>query len=139
MLTIEEVNALLEEAFYTEMRILEDTIGGPYKNTASRSVKSYRRCKTTQEQGVFPCDGNLYRDGWETMRTKNLVCVCILDEPDHMILVVASGIGRMNPAVVELFFSEHRTEIAAWAKEGLIKQHAARKAIAALCSALELT
>ena len=139
MLSIEEVNALLEEAFYTEMRILEDAVGGPYKNSASWSVKSYRRCKTTQEHGVFPCGGNLYQDGWETMRTKDLICMCILDEPDHMILVMASGVMRMNPAVVELFFSEHQTEITAWAKEGLIKQHAARKAVAALCSALGFT
>lgn len=137
MLTIEEVNALLEEAFYTEMVILEETIGGPYRNTMSRSVKVYQKHKTMQEYGAFACGSNRYRDGWETIRKKNLGCVCILDEPNHMILIVASGIMRSNPAVVEVVFSEHQTEITAWAKEGLIKQHTARKAIQAVCSALE--
>ena len=138
MLTIEAVNTILEEAFYAEMSYLENSVGGPYRNTMNRSMKTYRKCKTTQEHGVFTCDSNRYQDGWETVRTKNLVCACVLDEPNHMILIVGSGMMSTNPAVVELVFSEHQIEVTAWAKEGLIKQHTARKAVSAVCSTLEL-
>lgn len=131
-----DVIELLDEAFYTEMRILEDTIGGPYRNTARASLKVYQRSKLTEKCTSIICDDpDLIR--WDHLQTKNLSLACVLDEPGHEILLVGSGIARTNPAVVELTAQNGQVEIRAWAKEGLIKQRTAEKAVNAVRSVLE--
>ena len=131
-----DVIELLDEAFYTEMRILEDTIGGPYRNTAKGSLKVYQRSKLTEKCTSINCDNpDLIR--WDHLQTKNLSMACVLDEPGHAILIIGSGIARTNPAVVELTAQNGQIEILAWAKEGLIKQRTAEKAVNAVRSVLE--
>ena len=136
MLSREEAKQLLEMAFDAQMRILEETVGGPYRHTRKSSVKSYQRNKLTEKFVRVQTGEDLYPTAWERMQS--LRAACILDENDHLILAVGSGIGGMNPAVVELCFHNDRLEIGAWAKEGFIKQHTAEKAIDACLSALKL-
>lgn len=130
-----DVIELLDEAFYTEIKILEDAVGGPYRNTAKASLKVYQRSKLTEKCTSITCDDpDLIR--WDHLQTKNLGLACVLDEPGHVILIIGSGTARMNPAVVELTARSGQIEVRAWAKEGLIKQRTAEKAINAVRSAL---
>lgn len=136
MLSQEEAKQLLEMAFDAQMRILEETVGGPYRNTRKGAVKSYQRSKLTEKFVRVQTEENLYPTAWEHMQSVR--AACILDEKDHLILAVGSGIGGTNPAVVELCFHNDGLEVGAWAKESFIKLHAAEKAIDACLSALKL-
>ena len=78
----------------------------------------------------------LCETAWEKLR--GLCTECVLKERDHMVLLVGSGFQNRNPAAVELCFREDALEISAWAKEGLINQRTAEKAVKACLSALEL-
>ena len=64
-------------------------------------------------------------------------CGTILEESDNTIAgVVLSGAANMNPAFVLLRIDRNNIYIKATAKEGLIKQHTAEKAIEILKLAL---
>jgi len=135
MLDFNDVTELLNEAFYTEMRILEETVGGPYRNSAKISLWSYKKYKVTEQHTSIACnDLGLIR--WDHLQTKSLAAACVLDEPGHTVLVMGSGIAKTNPAVVELTAQNGEIEIRAWAREGLIKQRAAEKAVNAIRSVL---
>lgn len=136
MLSREEAKQLLEMAFDAQMRILKEKVGGPYRNSRKGAVKSFQRSKLTEKFTCVQTEENLYPTAWERMQL--LRAACILDEEDHLVLAVGSGIAGMNPAVVELCFHTDRLEIGAWAKEGLIKLHTVEKAINACLSALNL-
>ena len=53
-------------------------------------------------------------------------------------LLTLSGFGRRNPAVVELVFTDADVTVTAWAKEGLIRQKSAQKAVDAALQELGL-
>ena len=61
------------------------------------------------------------------------------EEPDsHLLLSTGSGLGRQNPAVVELEFDADSVTLTAWAKEGLIPQRTAQGAIKGMLELLGL-
>ena len=128
MLEQMEVEQLLAEAFSAEMLILGD-MSSLYRGkfTYKMSVRSYVRSKTTSLCTKVETSENIYPTAVEKMA--HISGVCVQDEKDHLILLVGSGVWKMNPAVVELYFYDTHFEITAWAKERLINQHTAEKAI----------
>ena len=64
---------------------------------------------------------------------------CILDKDDEKqecVAVVNSGILNMNIAFVVLKSEYDKTYVAAFAKEGIINQHTAQKAVDSIFSAI---
>ena len=60
-------------------------------------------------------------------------------KPEQYLLVMTgSGIKNQNPTVVELVFQGETLQLTAWAKEGLIPQKSASKAIQDCLDALKL-
>ena len=55
---------------------------------------------------------------------------------DAWVLLVDAGVGGMNKAVLAASLEGDMIHVQAWAKEGLIKQHTAEKAIDRLKAAL---
>lgn len=52
------------------------------------------------------------------------------DETDGKIIaIVRAGVANMNPAIVVIMADGEAVHLAAYAKEGLIKQHTAEKAV----------
>ncbi|MBR2934969.1 MAG: hypothetical protein IKB79_05265 [Oscillospiraceae bacterium] len=137
MLQKEEVEQLLIEAFSAEMLILGD-ISSLYRGklTHKLSVRSYAKSKTENAYVSIETDENIYPAAIEKMA--HISGVCVQDEKDHLILLVGSGVWKMNPAVVEMCFYDTHLEVAAWAKEKLINQHTAEKAIQICLTALGL-
>ena len=132
-----EVRQLLEEAFSAEIGILGDTFS-THRNSRKGALRSYGKTKVTSERSYGKTYKNLYPTAWGLL-TRQIRCASVLEEENHLIIVAGSGAMQMNPAVVELRFSGTGVEMTAWAKEGLIKQHTAQKAIQACAKALGLT
>ena len=75
---------------------------------------------------------NITGSTYELAKTTLSECGMILEESvaDHAIAgVILSGIANMNPAFVLLRTEGNRVHIKACAKEGIIKQHTAERAI----------
>jgi len=54
----------------------------------------------------------------------------LLEETEQRLLVMTgSGMKHMNPTVVELMLTDGTLQITAWAKEGMIPQRSAEKAV----------
>ena len=137
MLTKEEVEQLLIEAYSAEMLILGD-MSYLYRGklTHKLAVRSYAKSKTENVCVSIETTENIYPTAIEKMA--HISGVCVQEEKDHLILLVGSGVWKMNPAVVEMCFYDTYLEVAAWAKEGFIKQHTAEKAIRICLTALGL-
>ena len=137
MLKQDEAEQLLTEAFSAEMLILGD-MSYLYRGklTHKLSVRSYARSKTENVCASIETNKNIYPIALEKLT--HVSGVCVQDEKDHLTLLVGSGVWKMNPAVVELQFHDTHVEIAAWAKEGIIKQRTAEKAIQICLTALGL-
>ena len=137
MLQKEEAEQLLVEAYGAEMLILGD-MSYLYRGklTHKLAVRSYAKSKTESACARIETNGNIYPTAIDKMA--HISGVCVQNEKDHLILLVGSGVWKMNPAVVELYFHDTHTEITAWAKEGIIKQHTAEKAIQICLTALDL-
>lgn len=135
MLQEAEAKQLLEEAFEAEMLLLEENFA-VYRGSVGRSLKSYSKSKLTSLSRSVKTDGNLYSAAWEKMQS--VVGICVLNEENSMVWVFGSGWMKMNPAIVELHFRDTQMEITAWAKEGILKQRTAEKAIQMCLTALKL-
>ena len=138
MLQNEDVERLLAEAYGAQMLILGE-MSPLYRGKLMYkvAVRSYTRCKTMCAHKNVKTNENVYPVAIEKMA--HISGVCVQDEADHLILLVGSGIWKMNPAVVEVHFYDTYLEIAAWAKENtIVKQHTAEKAIQICLTALEL-
>lgn len=73
---------------------------------------------------------NIIGNGYTLAKTALSECGTVLEESDHTIAgVILSGAANMNPAFVLLRVEDNNIYIRATAKEGLIKQHTAEKAI----------
>lgn len=78
-------------------------------------------------------------DTYALAKTAFSECGAILEEnpEDHIIAgVILSGVANMNPAFLLLRIEGDTIHLAASAKEGLIKQHTAERAVEAFKSAL---
>ena len=131
-----EAKRILEEAFETQLRTAGETDVDPQWAQNNPAIKSYCKCRMSGKSVSVKAKKTLCETAWETLR--GLCTECVLKERDHMVLLVGSGFQNRNPAAVELCVREDALEISAWAKEGLINQRTAEKAVKACLSALEL-
>lgn len=131
-----EAKRILEEAFETQLRTAGETDVDPQWAQNNPAIKSYCKCRMSGKSVSVKAKKTLCETAWEKLR--GLCTECVLKERDHMVLLVGSGFQNRNPAAVELCFREDALEISAWAKEGLINQRTAEKAVKACLSALEL-
>lgn len=137
MLQEAEAKQLLEEAFNLEFEIVGDMMGGVHRGMNKPAMRTYKRLKIWKQSVCLETKENLYAFAWEKLQ--ELVAVEVQNEENYIICIVGSGGWNMNPAVVELCFCDTHVEITAWAKEGIIKQRTAEKAIQMCLSALELS
>ena len=137
MLQKEEVEKLLAEAYSAEMFLLgEMSYLYRGKLTHKLVMRSYMKNKTEKLCVNVEAQENLYPSAWEKMQ--EVAAAQVYNEENYMICIVGSGVWNMNPALVELHFHDTHMEITAWAKEGIIKQHTAEKAIQICLTALGL-
>ena len=75
---------------------------------------------------------------FETVRDALAKCGNVLGSGGESMVcgVILSGAASMNPCYIIVRLNGNRAEIKAYAKEGLIKQHTAEKAVKALKEAL---
>ena len=69
MLSREEAKQLLEMAFDAQMRVLAETVGGPYRNSRKGAGKSYQRGKLTEKFVRVQTEEDLYPTAWEHMQS----------------------------------------------------------------------
>ena len=142
MMLDKEIEELLEEAFCAEYEILQENFP-IYRGGLKTSVWGYRRAKMTTERICAETGYNLYPTAWEHIAyyegKDGFPCALVIDEENRMVLVGGSGMAKLNPAVVEILFKDDCVEMTAWAKEGLIKQKTAQKALSACVRVLGLT
>ena len=122
-MTKEQMNELLSDivAMYAE----------PYGILAARASKkvTLRLMESSVEETITNCPYCNYA----LARRILIECGTILEEnKDEGTLcgIIMSGSLNMNPAIVAIAISDDGIHIKAVAKEGLIKQHTAQKAIA---------
>lgn len=137
MLQEAEAKQWLEEAYDLEFKIVGDMMSGVHRGMNKPAMLTYKRLKVFKSSACVETQENLYTFALE--KTKEVVGAQVHTEENYILLVVGSGVWSMNPAVVELLFCDTQVEIIAWAKEGLIKQHTAEKAIQTCLTALELS
>ena len=99
------------------------------------SARRYEKLKLDSQRQTVPAGENLYQKARDGANPGNI----ITDEPGgRLVLLTLSGFGRRNPAVVELVFTDADVTVTAWAKEGLIRQKSAQKAVEAALQELGL-
>ncbi len=78
-------------------------------------------------------------NAFEAVREALSRCGTVLGSSDDKIIsgVILSGAAGMNPCYIIAVTDGDRAEIKAYAKEGLIKQHTAEKAVKALKEAID--
>ena len=98
--------------------------------------KKYAELRVRRAERRVSCTGNLYQKAREALTEQETV---LEEEPDsRLLLSTGSGLGRQNPAVVELEFDADSVTLTAWAKEGLIPQRTAQGAIKGMLELLGL-
>ena len=98
--------------------------------------KKYAQLRLQREEQEVACGENLYGRARSALQEKASL---LEEEPEtRLLLLTGSGFRGNNPTVVELQFTAERMVLTAWAKEGLIPQRSARRAIQAIRAALEV-
>lgn len=116
MMTGPEVNALLEQAF--------EAMFPGFLMASAR--KQYARLRTEREQ-CTACDTR----GYDMVLSALEGCGSVITKVPNqrIVLLITSGAAKKNPSVAELEFLEHTMIITTWAKEGMISQKTAQKAL----------
>jgi len=118
-------------------RLLLDAVvdyGGRIGEGATVSSKEKLK-KQTVYQSISLAD----EDGFTRVRDAAIECGNVLREDKKSGVIeaeIGAGAANMNPAIVVAQVSGNEIDIAAYAREGLIKQHAAKKAVEKLTQAL---
>ena len=122
----QEAQKILEDAYF-KVAVQVGTPG---------SARGYGKRKLSSAQRTAATEGNYYQKARELLaRAGNIVA----DEPEYQLALYAvKGLGLRNPAVVELMFTDTDVTVTAWAKEGLIPQKSAPKAVDAALAGLGL-
>ena len=127
-MTHEEANQMLEQAF--EAAFAEDP------KTAERVVNKYKRLKLSSYHMEGKTTGNLRAVAMERLHA--LPVMSAEQKGEVITMMVGSGFGGRNPAVLEVVIQGANVTLNAWAKEGLIHQNSAKKAVTAAAEALKL-
>lgn len=122
-------------------QLLDETFENFFKSVAPEEAievgkKKYAQLRIHRVEKTVRCGKNLYDQARESLTEQETV---LEEEPDsHLLLSTGSGLGRQNPAVVELEFDADSVTLTAWAKEGLIPQRTAQGAIKGMLELLGL-
>ena len=127
-MTHEEANLMLEQAF--EAAFAEDP------KTAAKVVSKYKRLKISAYHMEGKTSGNLRAVAME--RLHELPVMQAEQNGEVITMMVGSGFGDRNPTVLEVVIRGADVTLSAWAKEGLIHQSSAKKAVMAAAQALKL-
>ena len=125
-MTKQEANQMLEEAF---AKAFEEN-----PEAAAKVIANYNKLKITEYQECGKTTGNLRAVAMERLHA---LPVMMAEQKGEVItMMVGSGFGDRNPTVLEVVISGGDVSVSAWAKEGLIPQKSARKAVNAALKAL---
>ena len=121
-----EAKKLLEQAF-------EEAVKDPRMESVRQK---YARLKVHHASRRVDTAGNQYYAARQKLEDR---CVMLTEEQERrLVIMTASGFGQRNLTVVELEFAQNAVTVSAWAKEGLISQRSAPKAISATLKLLGL-
>ncbi|MDD3347464.1 hypothetical protein [Oscillibacter sp.] len=101
-------------------------------STYALARRGYRRMKAQVVSRSFPVkDGSPEKFLAAALEALNHLPVLLLEEPAPACIrvVMGSGAANLNPAVMEIVMTDGMCCVTAWAKEGLIHQKTAEKAI----------
>ena len=127
-MTHEEANQMLEEAF---AKAFEEN-----PEAAAKVIANYNKLKITEYQECGKTTGNLRAVAMERLHA---LPVMMAEQKGEVItMMVGSGFGDRNPTVLEVVIQGGDVAVSAWAKEGLIPQNSAKKAVNAALKALGL-
>lgn len=127
---LEEITAENMPGFDRYMGI-PDPFTGRGPELAARSASRLPPIREAHREAE-PGKKDSYRDAWQNAKDALLKCGKLLEEDDFAGVLagtVRAGIRDMNPAVVVIDVEQENLKISAYAKEGLISQHTAEKAI----------
>ena len=117
-------------------------VPNPFKGSgpelAARSATKLSPIRQAHREAE-PREKDSYRDAWQNAKNALLKCGKLLEEDDFagvLTGVIRAGIRDMNPAVIVIDVEQENLKISAYAREGLISQHTAEKAIDRLLQAL---
>ena len=131
-MTKQEANQMLEDTFEKAFdKAYEENPEG-----AAKVIKNYKKLKVTEYREYGKTAGNLRAVAMERLHA--LPVVMAEQNGEVITMMVGSGFGDRNPTVLEVVIRGGDVTVSAWAKEGLIPQNSARKAVNAALKALGL-
>ena len=131
-MTKQEANQLLEETFAKAFdKAFEENPEG-----AAKVIKNYNKLNITEYREFGKTTGNLRAVAMERLHT--LPVVMAEQNGEVITMIVGSGFGDRNPTALEVVIQGSDVSVSAWAKEGLIPQKSAKKAVNAALKALGL-
>ena len=120
-------------------QMLEEAFAKPFEETpeaAAQIINNYNKLKVSEYQEFGKTTGNLRAVAMERLHA---LPVMMAEQKGEVItMMVGSGFGDRNPTVLEVVISGGDVSVSAWAKEGIIPQHSAKKAVNAALKALGL-
>ena len=116
MMTGPEVKSLLEQEF--------QALFPGFLMSSAR--KQYAKLRIEREQCAV-CD----TCGYDTALSMLNGCGSVIVQIPHqrIVLLITGGTAKRNPSVAELEFCENSVTITTWAKEGLVSQKTAQRAL----------
>lgn len=110
--------------------LLADAVGKYGLMIGTKVTKNVvNKLPTTSEIKTFNSKED---DSFLNARNALMECgkVLLEDRENHIIEgIIYAGVANMNPSIAVIYVTKKEIQIATYAKEGLIKQHTAKKAI----------
>ena len=127
-MTREEAKQILEAEFAQAF--------GENLELAKKIIAKYNKLKVSEYQKKGKSDSDLLPTAMEMLK---VLSVLKAEQSGEVInMIVGSGLGGNNPTVLEIVIHGTDVTATAWAKEGLIPQNSAKKAVNAAWKALGL-
>ena len=124
----EEAKLMLEESF---AKAFEEA-----PESTAKIINNYNKLKVTEYQEFGKTTGNLRAVAMERLHA--LPVMSAEQNGEVITMMVGSGFGDRNPTVLEVVIRGADVAVSAWAKEGIIPQNSAKKAVNAALKALGL-
>jgi len=118
--------------------LLEDWFNSIYTGDVCKKARaSYAKLKLCSDSRTVPTSGNYYEKARIALKDRGDFVKVELGK--RLVLAMGSGMKNRNPTIVELCFEERQLQISAWAKEGLIPQKSAPRAVSACLEDMKLS
>ena len=120
-------------------QILESTFAKAFEENpeaGAKAINSYNKLKVSEYQECGKTSGNLRAVAME--RLHELPVMSAEQNGEVITMMVGSGFGDRNPTMLEVVIRGSDVTVTAWAKEGIIPQKSAKKAVNAALKALGL-